>query len=296
MLLEAADFGTESEILNDLLVTLAPADWARPTGFKGWTVRDVIAHLHFWNGAADLSLHDGEAFKALYAKVSARMARGRMRDAEDAILEDDAPRLEDEVLRAHWLQRARDIAGRWTHADPKTRVPWAGPSMSARSSITARHMETWAHGHEIFDLFAQTRAEGDRIRNIVVLGVNTFGWTHKVHGPQTPATAPATAPPTALPTALPTAPLAARPAMPKLTLTAPSGARWDFGDETAGRIEGPALGFAQAVTQTRHWRETDLRAEGDGAIWWLDHAQCFAGAPMMPPAPGMRVRAAERPD
>ena len=26
------------------------------------------------------------------------------------------------------------------------------------------------------------REEQDRIRNIVVLGVNTFGWSHQVHG------------------------------------------------------------------------------------------------------------------
>ncbi|MFT6773421.1 MAG: hypothetical protein ACJA1L_001131, partial [Paracoccaceae bacterium] len=172
----------------------------------------------------------------------------------------------------HWIQLARDIAGRWTHADPKARVAWAGPSMSVRSSITARHMETWAHGQEVFDLFGEARADTDRIRNIVVLGVNTFGWSHLVHGAPAP------------------------PAMPQLVLTAPSGARWEYGDAAAGRIEGPAVGFAQAVTQTRNWRDTGLTATGEVAIWWMEHAQCFAGTPQLPPAPGARVRAAHRPD
>jgi len=272
LLLQAADFGAESEVLHDLIDTLVPADWNRATGFKGWTVRDVIAHLHFWNHAADLSLHDEGAFTALYAQVQAGMASGPMRAAEDAILEDRAPRMEGRDLAEHWIQLARDIAGRWTHADPKARVVWAGPSMSVRSSITARHMETWAHGHEIFDLFGAAREDTDRIRNIVVLGVNTFGWTHKVHGRETPE------------------------AMPKLVLKAPSGAVWEYGDAAAGRLEGSATSFAQAVTQTRNWRDTDLSATGDTAIWWMEHAQCFAGPPETPPAPGTRLRTAKRPD
>jgi uncharacterized protein (TIGR03084 family) len=272
LLMQAADFGAESEVLHDLIDTLSPEDWARPTGFKGWTVRDVIAHLHFWNRAADLSLHDEAAFHALFARVADGLKQGRLRAAEDAIMEDGAPRMEGRDLAEHWIQLARDIAGRWTHADPKARVAWAGPSMSVRSSITARHMETWAHGHEIFDLFAEAREDTDRIRNIVVLGVNTYGWTHKLHDRAAPDT------------------------MPKLALTAPSGAVWEYGDDAGGRIEGSAVSFAQTVTQTRNWRDTDLKATGDTANWWMEHAQCFAGQPETPPAPGTRKRAAKRPD
>jgi uncharacterized protein (TIGR03084 family) len=271
LLMEAADFGAESEILHDLIDTAAPADWARPTGFKGWTVRDVIAHLHFWNRAADLSVHDADAFQALFARVAEGLKAGRLRAAEDMILEADAPRMEGRDLAEHWIQLARDIAGRWTHADPKARVAWAGPSMSVRSSITARYMETWAHGQEIFDLFGETRTDTDRIRNIVVLGVNTYGWSSKTHGHETPGP------------------------MPELRLKAPSGAVWDYGEDGAARIEGSAVGFAQAVTQTRNWRDTDLNATGDAAIWWMDHAQCFFGPPSPPPAQGARRRADKRP-
>ena len=49
--------------------------------------------------------------------------------------------------------------------------------MSARSSITARQMETCAHAQEVFDCLGQYRADTDRIRNIAHLEVNTFGWT-----------------------------------------------------------------------------------------------------------------------
>ena len=40
--------------------------------------------------------------------------------------------------------------------------------MSARSKITARHMETWAHGQEVFDALGKDREEKDRIKNIVL--------------------------------------------------------------------------------------------------------------------------------
>ena len=49
--------------------------------------------------------------------------------------------------------------------------------MSARSKITARHMETWAHGQEVFDALGKDREEKDRIKNIVHMGVIAYGWT-----------------------------------------------------------------------------------------------------------------------
>jgi hypothetical protein len=56
-------------------------------------------------------------------------------------------------------------------ADPSQRVKWAGPDMSVRSAITARLMETWAHGQAIYDVLGVERRDEDRIRNIAVLGV-----------------------------------------------------------------------------------------------------------------------------
>ena len=136
--------------------------------------------------------------------------------------------------------------------------------MSARSSITALQMETWAHGHEVFDLLGVERVEADRIKNIVVIGVNTFGWAYTVRGLDVPS------------------------AKPFVELTAPSGAVWTFGEESDDRVVGYAVGFAQAVTKTRHWTDTDVQALGEGARGWMDIAQCFAGGVSPPPAAGSR--------
>ena len=61
------DFKEECEVLAELLLDLSEADWARATQFKGWTVNDVMVHLHFWNVVADLSLTDPDGFDALMA-------------------------------------------------------------------------------------------------------------------------------------------------------------------------------------------------------------------------------------
>jgi uncharacterized protein (TIGR03084 family) len=66
------------------------------------------------------------------------------------------------------------MAARFAAADPFARVPWVGPDMSVRSAITARLMETWAHGQAAYDLLGVVRRNTDRIRNIAVLGVNTY--------------------------------------------------------------------------------------------------------------------------
>lgn len=259
---EARDFLAESEALYDVLAGLDASAFARKTQFKGWTVDDVLVHLHFWNRAADLSASDPDAFDALAASVTDAIGRdGGMRPFENVQIALRGP-----DLREAWIGHARAMAARWEAMDPKARLAWAGPSMSARSSITARQMETWAHGFEIFDLLGQVREETDRIGNIVVLGVNTFGWSHKVHGLPVPET------------------------MPLLDLTAPSGASWTFGDRSAGRIAGPAVDFAAVVTQTRALADTALVAEGPVAQTWMAHAQCFAGPPESPPAPGARHR------
>lgn len=259
---QAGDFLEECEVLAAVLEDLPEDGWSQVTQFKGWTVNDVIVHLHFWNRAADLSLNDPEAFKPLMAEVMARMPEGGLRPVEN-----DKIAARGRALFAAWQAQYRDMAARWAGVDPRQRVTWVGPDMSARSSITARQMETWAHGQEVFDLLGQDRAEGDRLRNIVVLGVNTFGWSHKVQGLDLPGK------------------------VPHLRLTAPSGALWEFGEPGAGEvIEGPAVDFARVVTQVRNVADTALRVEGEVARRWMATAQCFAGGKETPPAPGTRYR------
>lgn len=260
---QAEDFRTESRALYELLKPVDPVRYADVTQFKGWTIDDVLGHLHFWNIMANMQLTD-EA--ELMARLGAVMkGTSSLREFETGYLGD----LSGQALLDAWRAGFESTADEFAKADPKARLKWAGPEMSARSSITARLMETWAHGQEVYDMLGADRKNGDHIRNIVVLGVNTFGWTYKTRGE--PAPGP----------------------MPELRLTAPSGELWSYGDPSdSGRIEGLAEEFCQVVTQTRNIADTSLQVTGDVATDWMSKAQCFAGAPNPPPAAGSRFRTA----
>ena len=254
-------FAQEVHVLAAALQKLSPAQWTAPTQFKQWTPQQIVCHLHCWNEGADWAVHQPERFQARLQASREHVQRGlSMRDFERDAVDGAGP-----ALLQRWRDLALDMAHRWQGLDARTRVAWAGPPMSVRSSLTARQMETWAHGQAVFDMLGQDRPESARLRNIVVLGVNTFGWSHSVRGWDVP------------------------PSLPRLSLMAPDGECWTFGEGgDAGHVRGSAVAFGQVVTQTRHLLDTDLQVKGEVARRWLLHAQCFAGAAQAPPAPGQR--------
>jgi len=259
---QAQDFLEESRALHELIRPLSDEDLNQPTAFKGWTINNVLRHLHVWNYAADASLRDEEEFKAFFKQAGKALAGGGgLPPFEESYLDG----LSGKALVEKWSSYFEDMAGRFAEADPSKRVVWAGPSMSARSSITARLMETWAHGQEVYDQLGVVRKNEDRIQGIAVLGVNTYGWTFKTRGEDKPGL------------------------MPHVVLTAPSGEIWTYGDVSVEeRIEGLAEEFCQVVTQTRNIADTSLKVTGPIATRWMSIAQCFAGGPETPPAPGSR--------
>jgi uncharacterized protein (TIGR03084 family) len=256
---QAQDFLEESRALLALLLGRPESDFQKVTQFKDWTVSDVLRHLHFWNWMAELQLSDEAKLDGELVTIAEMGMRAREQD--------HAGGASGAALRTDWWQQAEQTAARFAKADPKARLKWAGPSMSARSSITARLMETWAHGQEVYDVLGVERIDADRIKNIVVLGVNTYAWTYLVRKQE------------------PLGP------MPFVKLTSPSGEVWTFGeDDGANRVEGLASEFCQVVTQTRNVKDTALRVSGPVAEDWMSKAQCFAGGRNDPPAPGTRFR------
>lgn len=256
---QARDFLEESRTLHALLAGRPVSDFDKVTLFKGWTVNDVLRHLHYWNWMAELQIADELRLEAELAAVGT----GGMRPREQG----HVACASGPALLEAWWDQAQKTAEVFSSVDPKARLKWAGPSMSARSSITARLMETWAHGQEVYDVLGVQRVDADRIRNIVVLGVNTYGWTYMVRKQE---------------------PLGL---MPFVRLTAPSGDVWTFGeDDGANRIEGSASEFCQVVTQTRNVKDTNLKVTGPVAEDWMSKAQCFAGGRNDPPPPGTRFR------
>ncbi|MFH2129079.1 MAG: TIGR03084 family metal-binding protein [bacterium] len=261
MIQQAIDFRDESEALYQLIEPISAEDYQRKSQFKDWTPNDVIGHLHMWNWAADQSLNDEAAFTAFLTELITDLGKGTLRAFETKWLKG----LNGKELLREWRTFYRGMSERFEAADPKKRVKWAGPDMSVRSSITARLMETWAHGQELYDMLGVVRRNGDRIRNIAMLGVNTFSWTFINRGLEVPA------------------------AKPYVKLTAPSGEIWEWNEVSAtDAVEGDATEFCQVVTQVRNIKDTSLKMTGDAATQWMAIAQCFAGPAENPPAPGSR--------
>jgi uncharacterized protein (TIGR03084 family) len=254
------DLRAEGRELDALLARLTDADWARETAFKRWTVWDVVAHLHLSDHMGMTSLAGEAQFRTL------------MRDMRDAGVPMTAYArrwlgdLPGAALRDRWRALLVALCDGLEASDPERRLAWAGPGMKPRMFATARQMETWAHGSEIHDLLGIERRETDRIRNIATIGVRTFGWTFANRKIDPPAPAPF------------------------VRLTAPSGAVWEWNEPQADNcVEGRAVEFCQVVTQTRNVADTQLRVLGEPARRWMAIAQCFAGPPEDPPAPGARV-------
>lgn len=264
MLQQAIDFREECDSLFSLLKSLDEQDWQRKTQFKEWTISDIIGHLHFGDYAADVSLRDSGAFKD-FARQTAEASKGG-RTHVDVMREWIANCQGNDLLNC-WRSFALEMAGHFAGADPKLRVLWFGPDMSVRSSITARLMETWAHAQAIYDLLGKERQNADRIKNIVVIGMNTFGWTFTNRKLPVPTD------------------------QPYVRLTAPSGEIWEWNQPNqVNSIEGKAEEFCQVVTQARNIVDTKLRVTGATATSWMSMAQCFAGPPETPPGPGTRFR------
>lgn len=244
------DLAAESAELERVLAELDEGDWDRLTPAAPWSIRDQITHLAFFDELATLAAVDPERFAE-----EARL----LGPVDDGIGDRVAARFR-EVSGADALSWFRTAGGEYleclANLDPAVSVPWFGPPMSVASSMTARLMETWAHGQDVFDALGLHRSATSRLRHIAHLGVQTVDWSFRVHG----------LPP-------PDAPI-------RVELTAPDGSRWAWGPQDApNRVLGPAEDFCLLVTQRRHRRQTAMQATGGTADAWLDLAQAFAGPP-----------------
>lgn len=258
-----ADLLSEYRALADLCESLTPDQWRQRTDFHGWTPWDEIAHLLFFDETALQSATDPQRFEVDRETLTRELATG---EKISSITRRRFGHLDGQALLALWRQRHEALVAALATMDPKARLLWYGPTMSARSFATARLMETWAHGQDIWDMLGRERAPGPGLRHITHLGVTTYGWTfvnRKLPVPQP---------------------------VPYVELAAPDGDRWTWGVSSDQHfVRGPALDFALLVTQRRHRADTRLQWAGEPAEQWTLLAQCFAGEPANGPAPGTRV-------
>jgi uncharacterized protein (TIGR03084 family) len=250
-----ADLAAETSELAAVLSRLKPQDWDSDTPAEGWTIRDQVTHLAFFDDATLLAITDPAAFDAQRTDLLAFgdrfpdvvAAQYRHRGGRDCL---------------DWFLHSRQaLLAAYLAADPRLRLPWYGPDMGPASSVTGRLMETWAHGQDILDTLGERSEPTARLRHIADLGVRTFAFNFRLRGltvPDVPVRVELTG-----------------PGDPD----GPGEERWTWGPEgAANSVEGDAAAFCLVVTQRRNVADAGLTVTGPVAAEWLRIAQAFAGA------------------
>src|ERR1700730_18486741 len=181
-----------AELCDDLIAITADLEgrlegldersWHTSTPAEGWDVTDQVSYLGYFSEATTMAWTARERF---------RPEREELRADVDAFTATIAARYHDwpgDKLLA-WSREARvamvDALGA---LDPSLRVPWYGPDMSAASSVTARVMETFAHGQDIADGLGVPWAPAPALPHVAYLGVRAIPNSYRTRGLPVPET------------------------------------------------------------------------------------------------------------
>ncbi len=246
------DLRAERQVLDGMVASLSGDEWKTPTPAEGWTITDQFTHLAWFDDAARQSIEDPDAFRdhgqSVLRDIDAFVAKVVVMNRDRP-----GPEVRD------WLNRSGSalISGAAV-ADPTVRLPWYGPDMSLASCITARIMETWAHGQDVADALGHLRLPSPRLTHVAFIGWRAIPNSFRAN--QRP---------------VPDEPV-------RVELSGTGGSLVLGSDAAENAVTGSLLDFCLVVTQRRHRDDTGLVAAGPIADEWLDIAQAFAG----PPGPG----------
>ena len=252
-----SDLVAEQDALDDIVANITDDQWRRSTPSPGWNVRDQIAHLTFFDHSGATAILQPVRFKESVDELVANIQHDSIDEFTLGPLRRQSP---GDLLGA-WRRGREHLDDAASTLSVETRVPWYGPSMGARSFLTARLMEVWAHGTDVVDALGATRPATNRLRHIAQLGFITRKWSYRVRGEEVPE------------------------GEVRLELSGPDGDLWIWGpDDATDGIKGSAEDFCLVVTQRRHVDDTSLET-GELGRHWLVRAQAFAGGPTNGPKP-----------
>lgn len=258
-----ADLQAESDSLRSMVGTAGPEALQLATPAAGWTVAHQLAHLA-WTDEISTS-----AIASVVPSIDAS------RDWDSVLAEAAAApsTYVDEAAMSLAATDPAELMTRWDNGraalmtalravPADVRIPWYGPPMKATSMVTARIMETWAHGLDVAAALGVEPERTDRVRHVCHIGVATRRFAYAARG------------------------LTAPDVPVRVSLTAPSGEPWTWGDADAvDEISGDAWEFAQVAVRRLHPADTSLAATPGSAQEWLGIVQAFAGPPGADPQP-----------
>jgi uncharacterized protein (TIGR03084 family) len=241
------DLEAEEAALDGVVADLGEEQWRTPTPATGWDVRDSVAHLAFTEDLAQATLDDPDEF---------RVARDALLELGEEGLVGAGRSMPGGAVLAWWRGSRAAAATGLRALDGRDRLLWFAGPMSAMSFVTARIMETWAHGQDVRDALGHPPSVSARLRHVADLGVRARPFAFQARGLD-----------------LPEEPV-------RVELAGPDRDEWSWGDAAAtDRVTGPALDFCLVVTQRRNPSDTALDVTGPAATAWIGIAQAFAGPP-----------------
>lgn len=261
-----------SDIMNDLITVQARVDtivaglseeqWNTPIpDEETWTVKDAIIHIAIYDyGAIQMVREAAENVRAVINGLGGTDEFKRTKNYRD---------LSGEEVLFKWRKYRTLMDAAFMEKDMKDKVNWAPgvPPMSARSLLTARQMELWAHSVDICKALGIEVEVDDSITNTLFLAWQARKNAYRINGFSLPDTAM------------------------YLELVLPSGAMWIKGEENEENfIKGSAKDFAMISVRRINWRDTGLIVHGPEAERYADIVQTYAGdAEAAPPIRGKKA-------
>lgn len=242
-----ADLEAEVLALDRVVARLSDDEWNLATPAEPWTVRDQLAHLadcdevcrdHVRGGPRNLRKEHNEVPEGTWTEIG--VARGAA--------------LTRSELVDWWRTRARECREALASVASRHRIEWGPTEMSAASMVTARLMETWAHGLDILDALGRDVESSPRLRHVARLAWLAIPYARSKAG----------------------LPVVDRPF--RVELTGPEELVVELGQPDApNRITGDLLEFCMRAVQRRTLVECpSLRGQGPDAASTLSALRAFA--------------------
>lgn len=228
------DLVKEQQTLDQFLQKINPREWGNPTKAKGWSIKNLVAHLAQFEDLTADTIEDDVVPNELIAEA------GGFEAFVKAGIDKGKPMRPQDVIEWWRLSRARAMDALWS-LEADDRVEWVGGDCSARTLATYRIMETWAHGLDVWDIWGNNDEEDmlpetERLKHIIFLSSRV------------------------LPVAFKQAGESFEPV--RIEAMGPNYAKWSFGPVDAPRIKGPAMPMARYVVQ----RSTLKQAKAEGVV------------------------------
>lgn len=240
------DLTAEQRELQQRLRAIDRDGWLQPTPARGWDLRDTIAHLA---DTDEMAIATATGAPGSIRERAAAAASGEDLTYQGVLR--GRRRSGSEVL-AWWESTTAAEHQMFESLDPNMRVPW-GIGMRVPSFVTARLMETWAHGLDVAAAVGVEPVDTDRLAHVAWLATRALPYAYTLAGREPP------------------------PEPVRVELTLPSGAEWTTGPADAtNRITGPAGEYCRVfVHRMKLGDARGLRAKGPAATSALAVARAF---------------------